>query len=164
MIKTPTRKTTMLIGLLLALVAVIYPRKSILASEYAVTVADVTGRGLAGVRLRRYIQDYSSGRNVDHSVEEITNLQGQAFFPEEDHRVSIAGEIFGCAKQILTTGAHASCGTYSDITVSNNHLVEQARVEKDLAQGRRSLRLTMSACPSGDYWACTDSPGRHFRQ
>ena len=47
----------------LILIAVVYSRKSVLAPEYVVTVADATGRGVAGVMVRRYVQDYSSGRN-----------------------------------------------------------------------------------------------------
>lgn len=151
----------MLIGLALILIAVMYPRKSILAPEYVVTVSDATGRGLAGVTVRRYIQDFSSGRNLDHSIDVVTDLQGHASFPQEDHRTSVAGEIFGCAKQVLATGVHASCGVYSDISVSDNHFVEAARLEKNLRHGRRSLSLTMSACPSGDYWGCTESARRH---
>ena len=151
----------MFAGLGLILVAVIYPRKSVLVPEYVVTVSDAAGRGLGGVMVRRYVQDYSSGINVDHAIEVGTDLQGRASFPEEDHRISFVGEIFGCGKQILSSGAHASCGVYSDISVSDNHLVEAARVEKSLQHGRRSLSFTMSPCPSGDYWACTDSPRRH---
>src|ERR1035438_1985726 len=142
----PARKVIMLVGLALVLIAVLYPRKSALAVEYDVTVSDTTGRGLAGVVVLRYIQDFSSGRNLDHSVEVVTDLRGHASFPREDHRASIAGKILGCAKQILATGAHASCGVYSDISVSNNHLVEAARVEKQLQHGARSLNLTMSGC------------------
>jgi hypothetical protein len=162
MIKASARKTAILIGLALILIAVMYPRKSILASEYSVTVSDATGRGLAGVAVSRYTQDYSSGRNIDHSIEALTDLQGHASFPEEDHRISIAGEVFGCAKQILATGAHASCGVYSDISVSDHHLVELARSDKALQHGKGSLSFTMSYCPSGDYWACTDSARRHY--
>jgi len=152
----------MLFGLAMIVIAVMFPRKSILAPEYLVTVSDGTGHGLAGVMVRRYIQDYSSGRNLDHSIEMETDLEGHASFPEEDHRISVVGEILGCVKKVLETGAHASCGVYSDISVSNNHLVEAARLEKNLQHNRRSLSLTMSACPSGDYWACTDSTRRHY--
>src|ERR1700760_878122 len=68
MIKIPARRRTLLIGLaLVLLIASIYPRKSTFAAEYEVTVADTTGRGLPGVIVRRYIQDYSSGGNIDHS-------------------------------------------------------------------------------------------------
>jgi len=163
MIKTPSRRRAMLIGAALILIAVMYPRKSILAHEYVVAVSDVTGRGLAGVTVNRYIQDYSSGRNLDRSIDVVTDLQGHASFPEVDHRDSIAGEILGCARQVLATGVHASCGVYSDISVSDSHLVEAARLEKDLNHGRKSLNLTMSACPSGDFSACTgsDSARRH---
>lgn len=155
MIKIPARRR--LYSSDLVLIASIYPRKSTPAAGYEVKVADNTGRGLPGVMVRRYIQDYSSGRNIGHSVEVVTDLHGHASFPREDHRASIAGQILGCGKQVLTTGAHASCGMYSDISVSDNHLVEAARVEKQLQHGTISLSLTMSGCPSGDYWACADS-------
>lgn len=153
----PRKRRIMLIGLALILIALMYPRKSVLASEYIVTVADSKGHTLAGVVVRRFIQDYSSGGDVEHSIEAVTDPQGHASFPEEDHRASVAGAFSGCVRQFLQSGAHASCGVYSDISVDNNHLVEAARLETSLQHGVRSLVFTMSPCPSGDYWACTNS-------
>ena len=57
----------MLIGLAMIFIALMFPRKSVLAPEYLVTVSDGTGHGLAGVTVSRYIQDYSSGRNLDRA-------------------------------------------------------------------------------------------------
>jgi hypothetical protein len=159
MTRTSARRA-MIIGLALISIVVSFPRKAVVAPAYFVTVSDPAGHGLAGVVVRRYIQDYSSGRNLDNSIDAKTDLRGHAYFPEEDHRISVVAEILGCAKQVLEAGAHASCGVYSDISVSDNHLVEAARLEKSLQHATRSLILTMSACPSGDYRACTESAHR----
>lgn len=148
------RKKRLLAGLALVLVASLCPRRNTLAPDCDVTVSDNKGQGIPSVMVRRYTQDYSSGRALDLSAESTTDFRGHAHFPRVTHWNSLAGEIFGCGKQVALTGAHASCGTYIDITVSSDNLIETARTEKSGHDGAKELRLTMATCPSGDYWAC----------
>lgn len=151
------KKRTVLLGLAIVFFITLFPRQSTVAPACIVTVSDNNGRVLSGVVVHRYTQDYSSGSNVDRTSDVVTDTHGQAYFPRETHRISLVGEFVGCAKQIILTGAHASCGTYSDITVANNNLIETARVEEVHFRAPRTLRVTMASCPSGDYWACADA-------
>jgi hypothetical protein len=120
---------------------------------------DSYGHPLPKVVLHQYVQDFSSGSDVDRSTDKLTDLHGAASFDGVVAKESVMGELLGCARQVFTSGAHASCGSYSDITVSNNTLIETARSEQKVKgqRGQRSIKLTMEPCPSGDYWQCSAS-------
>jgi len=137
-----------------ALLVVLYPRNTTISSEYRVTVMNRAGQGLANVEVHRLVQDYSSGDGSVTSMDAVTDTHGIAQFPLRQRRISLAGELFGCIRQIAASAAHASCGTYSNISVSNGHLIETARLEERIDGRHRNLRLTMGDCPSGDYWRC----------
>jgi hypothetical protein len=141
-------------------VAACWPREATVGSAYQVKVIDRSGRGLGKLTVHRNIDDYTGREDASISVDAVTDNGGEASFPGEMKRISFAGQALGCARQILSAGAHAGCGTYSDIAVSSNQWVEYARDDKP-AGGGRSLLLTMSECPSGDYWTCANALHAH---
>lgn len=154
MIKFSVRsKSVLLAGSVLAAI-VLYPWSHSTASAYVVTVCDEAGHGVGGVTVNRNIEDYSFGQDVESSISETTDLRGQVHFPQATRRLSIAEAIFGCTKQIIEFGAHASCGSYSDITAESSDLIETARSERSSRLGQKTLKIVVGKCPSGDYRAC----------
>lgn len=143
-------------GIAVTIVAIIctllaVPRERVRVPEYEVYVRDSNGRPLANITVTQFLQDYSSGTDVERSVEVVTNEEGHAFLSRVGRTESLMGEILGCARQVVATGPHASCGYYSDITASANSFVEVARSEKNSPHQahQRSLQITLKSCPSG---------------
>jgi hypothetical protein len=137
-----------------AVLIVLYPRNTTITSEYKVTVVNRAGQALANVDVHRLVLDFSSGTDSDTSMDALTDAGGTARFPRRQRRISLAGELFGCTRQISVAAAHASCGAYSDISVNNRYLIEIGRLDQRVDGSHRNLRLTMGDCPSGDYWRC----------
>jgi hypothetical protein len=137
----------------LAFVALL-PRQATIGTAYQVKVIDRTGLGVSQLTVHRNIEDFTGGEEANRSLDAVTDNQGEASFPAEVKRISLAGQMLGCVRQILSTGAHASCGTYSNIAVSSGQWIEVARKDTAASGRRRSLLLTLSECPSGDYWTC----------
>ena len=158
---TKRRKLLLSIGLVI-LVLILVPSRTVFVPDYEIMVFGDSGQPLSGIQINQYFQDYSSGRSSDLSADALTDIHGHASFPSQSHWNSLGGIILGCASQILQTGAHASCGTYVDISVANPNLVETARNEQKLDDRphHRSLKFTMKPCPSGDYWQCIGQPQR----
>ncbi len=135
------------------------PREKVLVPRYEVLLVDGAGKPLANVAVHQYQQDYSSSPSVDRTVEAVTNTEGLASFNSVEHTLTSGSEIVGCASQIVSTGAHASCGFHADITASSSNYVETAR---DVSTPRgephqRKLKLTLTNCPSGNYFECSES-------
>jgi hypothetical protein len=148
----------LLIVLILFVVTLIpYEREAL--PKYEVTVEDIRGGSLANVQLQEFVQDYSSKVDNEYSRDVMTNGQGRADFEGKTIRASLAQRAIACLRQIAAVGAHASCGVYADITVSDGHLVERARTDQRLKGrvGEHSLKLTMEQCPSSDQMKCTFS-------
>jgi hypothetical protein len=142
-----------------AALIVLYPGKATTAPACQVVVVNGAGQGLAHVDVYRNIQDYS-WFDSEKSQHAVTDNSGSAWFPLLQGRLSPAAELAGCIRQILSAGAHASCGVYSDISAVNGHLVETARSDQRVDRKNQILRLTMADCPSGDYWTCRGYPHR----
>lgn len=152
--RTSAKAKWLLASTAILLFAAFSPTASTAAAAYEVIVCDATGRVIPGIVVHRYVQDYSTGRDAEHSEDRVTDTSGKASFPKLTHRVSIMGALFGCARQFLASGAHASCGTYSDIAVSNGSWIEVARADIRASSSQRKLRITLSPCPSGDWMTC----------
>ena len=146
-------KTLVFLVIIIFLVATV-PRKIYIAPQYSVSVSDTSGAPLPNVKLHEYVQDYSFGVGSETSNDTITDMRGNAFFPGRTRWLSVGSQLLGCTLQLLQS-AHASCGFYSDVTVSGN-FVEKARVDQAARfhPSKHSLKLTMASCPSGDYWKC----------
>ena len=148
-----------IVAIALIAVASFTPRKTYLSPAYDVTVVDNSGKVLPGLRVRRFLEYYSHGANADYSSEAITDSAGAAHFVAVTQWIGFATETFGCLSQILQTGAHASCGSYVDVSVDANTSIETARRE-GAVNGKshcRSLVITRSPCPSGDWATCSEA-------
>jgi len=145
-----------IISIVLLAAASCIPRKTYLSPAYDVVVADASGKALPTLRVSRFLEDYSTGRDADYSSDAITDLAGRTHFDAVTHWISFATEIFGCLREILQTGAHASCGSHVDVSVDANHFIESARSENTV-HGRdhlKSLTIILTSCPSGDWHTC----------
>ncbi len=148
-----------MIAVVLLAAASCIPRKTYISPAYDVTVNDDLGRAIPKLTVRRYLQDYSRGTDFDYSDKAITDSVGRAHFDAVSHWISFATETFGCVKEILQTGAHASCGSYVDVSVDTNNFVEIPNREEvlDGTGHSKSLVIRMTPCPSGDWHACAEA-------
>jgi hypothetical protein len=148
------RKRLLIPAIIIAIVAVV-PRKICIVPEYHVNVSDTSGAPFRNVKLHQLVQDYSFGGELESSSDVITDSHGNAVFPSRTRWLSAGAEVLACTLQFFQYAVHASCGSYSDITVSDS-LVEKARVNvaRRYHPDQHSLTLTMASCPSGDYWSC----------
>ena len=151
---TTRRRVLALIGLA-ALVLICIPRTIFTVPAYGVIVIDDHGKPLSNLPVSQMREDFSLGGS-DGIVNAQTDSYGRASFESHTRRASIGGEVISCVGQILKTGAHASCGSYYDISASSSNLIEIARNDERLSDKphHNSLRLTLKSCPSGDWRQC----------
>jgi hypothetical protein len=149
-----------IVAISLLVLAVCIPRRTYLSPAYDVTVVDNSGKALPGLRVRRFLQDYSRGTDTNYSSEAVTDSAGRAHFVGSSQWISFARETLGCISEILKSGPHAGCGSYVDVSVDASHFIETGRREAaEMDAGHRtSLTITLSPCPSGDWYACTEAP------
>jgi hypothetical protein len=94
------------------LAGVFVPFPETVAPDWTVTTLDAAHRPLTGIIVREVWQQYSledSSQEEDH----LTDVRGEAHFPRRTEWTSIAGRLFGCTRQIIGAGVHASCGPHS---------------------------------------------------
>jgi hypothetical protein len=96
----------------IALVSVLIPIPQIVAPDWTITTLNASGRPLMGITVREVWQQYSLEIS-SHEEDRLTDIKGEVHFPRRTQWTSIAGRLFGCARQISDTGVHVSCGPHS---------------------------------------------------
>lgn len=94
------------------LAGLFFPVPQIVAPDWTITTLDAARRPLTGITVREVWQQYSL-EDSSHEEDRLTDIKGEAHFPRRTEWTSIAGRLFGCARQIVGSGVHASCGPYS---------------------------------------------------
>jgi hypothetical protein len=92
-----------------ALMAFAYPLEVTVAPDWSLTVVLEDGTPLTQLPIREVWQHYSV-ESESQEQDLATDSQGQVHFPRRRIRVSQIQRFFGCAKQFISGGAHASCG------------------------------------------------------
>ena len=152
-------KQRLWIGAALVLFAIAVPRRVYISDEYRVEITDEAGNPLPQMKVRQYVQDFSFGALREGTPEIKTDERGIGMFPAQTRWLSFGEETLGCAGQILSQFVHASCGSYTDVSVEPEKFVEASPSEvSDAKQAhRRLLTIRLAACPSGDWITCTQS-------
>jgi hypothetical protein len=152
-------KTRIWVGAALVLLAMAIPRRVYISDEYRVAVTDEAGNPLPQMKVRQFVQDYSFGDVREGTGEIRTDERGGVTFPARTRWLSFGEETLGCVGQIFSQFVHASCGSYTDVSVEPEKFVEASRSEvSDSRQAhRRLLTIRFAACPSGDWITCTQN-------
>ena len=88
------------------------PLPQTVAPDWTITTLDAARRPLTGITVREVWQQYSLNDSSDEE-DRFTDIRGEVHFPRRTAWTSIAGRFFGCARQIIGAGVHASCGPHS---------------------------------------------------
>jgi hypothetical protein len=88
------------------------PVRQTVAPDWMITTSDAAHRPLTGITVREVWQQYSLD-DSSHEEDRLTDNEGGAHFPRRTQWTSIGGRFLGCARQIILTGVHASCGPHS---------------------------------------------------
>ena len=123
------------------------PREAVLQPRWEVLVVNDVGNGLAGARVHELRQDYITHRN-DGTSEQIADSYGRAAFPAVRVRSSPLLRAIACGKQVVSQGAHASCGYYEDIVAELDGYAEAARSVSDLPIKSRGKLLMITLRPA----------------
>lgn len=92
-----------------ALGALLWPGKYTMCPEWTVRVVDAGGAAMAGVRVDRYCDDYSTDLYRSHETLR-TDSGGSARFAIHHQRMPYALRLFGAISSALSGGVHASFG------------------------------------------------------
>ena len=159
-----TRKFGLIAIVVLVAVSCV-PRKTYLSPAYDVTVVSDSGKVLSELKVRRFLEDYSHGRDADYSSEAITDSAGRVHFEPVTDWISVATESLGCLSEILQTGAHASCGSHVDVSVDADHFIETGRKEDPVNDHSHlnSLVIALTPCPSDDWHTCAEAIERNAK-
>ena len=125
-----TRQTwlrTLLVGLLGAVVASLYPSTSTVCPAWTIQVVDTAGNPLRGAFVRRVWKDYSV-ESASHEQDAHTDENGHVSFPERTLRSSWLARTFGVISQTVSLGVHASYGP-SAYVLAYGHTVGGKRLE-----------------------------------
>jgi hypothetical protein len=107
------RVRTTIVILAAAIVASAFiPLPRTVAPDWTITTLDAARRPLTGITVREVWQQYSV-EDSDHEEDRLTDIKGEVHFPRRIYWTSIADRFFGCVRQIISTGVHASCGPHS---------------------------------------------------
>jgi hypothetical protein len=96
------------------LASILIPVSQTVAPAWTITTLDSTHRPLSGVTVREVWQQYSL-EDSSHEEDRLTDERGEVHFPRRKQRSSFLGRSLGCARQIGSTGVHASCGADSHL-------------------------------------------------
>ncbi|MGA3048575.1 MAG: hypothetical protein ABSD67_18220 [Terracidiphilus sp.] len=96
-----------------------FPVPQVVAPDWTVMTLDNTRRPLQGITVREEWQQYSLEDSA-HEEDRLSDNRGEAHFPRRTQWASFAGRFLGCARQIASTGAHASCGPHSYLVAFGN--------------------------------------------
>ena len=93
---------------------VFIPVPQVVAPDWKITTLDSAHRPLTGITVREEWQQYSV-EAFSHEEDRLSDNNGDVHFPRRTQWTSIAGRLLGCARHIIGTGVHASCGPHSYI-------------------------------------------------
>lgn len=88
------------------------PLPQTVAPGWTITTLDAVRRPLTGITVREVWQQYSL-EDSSHEEDRLTDIKGEVHFPRRTYGASIASRFFGCTRQIIGAGVHASCGPHS---------------------------------------------------
>lgn len=88
------------------------PVPKTVAPDWTITTLDAARKPLTGISIREVWQQYSL-EDFSHEEDRLTDVGGEARFPRRTEWSSIGGRLFGCTRQIVRAGVHASCGSHS---------------------------------------------------
>jgi hypothetical protein len=108
----PARIKIVCVAAGLVLASGLIPVPQIVAPDWTITTLDAARRPLTGITVRQVWQQYSL-EGSSHEEDRLTDGRGEVHFPRRTEWTSIAGRLFGCARQISGAGVHASCGPHS---------------------------------------------------
>ena len=121
-------KRILLIGLVCAAVALLYPVKSIVCPAWTIQVVDEAGNPLKGAFVRQHWRDYSvesSGREQDAE----TDGEGYVSFPERAIRAPLLFRALGVIRATISGGfIHSSYGPHAHIAAYGD-IVDGKRLE-----------------------------------
>jgi hypothetical protein len=110
----PARTRIFYLAATVVLAIVFIPIPQVVAPDWAVKTLDASHRPLAGVTVREVWQHYSLEES-SHEEDRLTDDNGEVHFPLRRRWTSIAVRLFGCSRQIIGVGVHASCGAHSSL-------------------------------------------------
>jgi hypothetical protein len=113
-VERPTKILLAYIAAAILLVVVFIPVPHIVAPDWTITTLDASHKPLTGITVREVWQQYSL-EAVSHEEDRLTDSRGQVHFPRRKRWASLAGRFLGCARQVIGTGAEASCGAHSSL-------------------------------------------------
>src|SRR5437879_7101304 len=125
-----TRQTwlrTLLVGLIGAGVASLYPSTSIVCPAWTIRVVDTAGNPLRGAFVRQVWKDYSV-ESASHEQDAHTDENGYVSFSERAVRSSWLARTFGVISQTVWLGVHASYGPSAQV-LAHGALVGGRRLE-----------------------------------
>src|SRR5947209_4423183 len=105
-------RTKIVILAAVALASTFIPLPRIVAPDWTITTLDPARRPLIGITVREVWQQYSV-EDSSHEEDRLTDINGEVNFPRRTYWTSIGGRFFGCTRQIISAGVHASCGPHS---------------------------------------------------
>src|SRR5712691_1172685 len=100
---------TILVGLLGAVVASLYPSTSTVCPAWTIQVVDTAGNPLRGAFVRQVWKDYSV-ESASHEQDVHTDENGYVSFPERTVRSSWLARTVGVISNTVSLGVHASYG------------------------------------------------------
>ena len=125
--KKVTWLRTLLVGLIGAVVASLYPATSTVCPAWTIQVVDTAGNPLRGAFVRQVWKDYSV-ESASHEQDTHTDENGYVSFPERTIRSSWLARTFGVISQTVSLGVHASYGP-SALVLAYGHEVGGKRLE-----------------------------------
>jgi hypothetical protein len=105
-------RTTIVVLAAAATACAFIPLPWTVAPDWMITAVGADHRPLTGITVREVWQQYSV-EDFGHEEDRLTDIKGQVHFPRRIFWTSIAGRLFGCVRQIIGVGVHASCGSHS---------------------------------------------------
>ncbi|HEX9215738.1 MAG TPA: hypothetical protein VF864_02045 [Gemmatimonadales bacterium] len=118
---------TLLVGLIGAVVASLYPATSTVCPAWTIQVVDTAGNPLRGAFVRQVWKDYSV-ESASHEQDAHADENGHVSFPERTIRSSWLARTFGVISQTVSLGVHASYGP-SAYVLAYGHTVGGKRLE-----------------------------------
>jgi hypothetical protein len=118
-VERPARTKIVCVAAAIVLASVFIPVPQIVAPDWTITTLDAARKPLRGITVREVWQQYSL-EDSSHEEDRLTDIRGEAHFPRRTEWTSVAGRLFGCARQISGTGVHASCGPHSYLVAFGN--------------------------------------------
>src|SRR6266550_6694180 len=105
---------TLLVGLIGAVVASLYPSTSTVCPAWTIRVVDTAGNPLRGAFVRQVWKDYSV-ESASHEQDAHTDENGHVSFPEHTIRSSWLARTVGVISNTVSLGVHASYGPSAQV-------------------------------------------------